>query len=648
MAQNPPPAKPGQAPSPPPSNQSPKRPSMLTPMRSGRFWILLAILFAANLLITQFLTSAGQAPTVTISYNAFLAQVEANNVVSITSTAESINGVTKTAVADQSSGTKSTKFQTQRPAFATDDLETLLQQHGVVINAKDPNATTPLWVTLLFSFGPAILLVLGFLYLSRRAAGAGAGGILGSFGQSRARLYDAERPAVTFGDVAGIDEVKADLQEVVDFLREPQKYQRLGGTMPKGVLLIGAPGTGKTLLARAVAGEAKVPFFSIAASEFVEAIVGVGASRVRDLFAKAKTAAPSIIFIDELDAIGRSRSAAIRFGGNDEQEQTLNQILTEMDGFDSREGVIVLAATNRADVLDPALLRPGRFDRRVTVQAPDRRGRAAILHIHTRNVPLAPDVDLDQVAAQTPGLVGADLKNLVNEAALGAARKGESAVTMGDFAEAIERTLLGTERKLLLSDQDRERIAYHESGHALLGLLVPGADPVKKVTIVPRGQALGVTLQSPVDDRFNYGEDYLRARMIGALGGRAAERLVYGVATTGAENDLQQVTRIAHEMVVRWGMSPKVGPLNFSDGDGGMLQQRPYSEATAQLIDDEMRRIAEECQDQAEKLLQEHRSQLDALAHALLRNDSLDEQEILQVAGINQPPAEPVAPALTR
>ena len=536
-------------------------------MRSARFWIILAVLFAANILISNLLTSAGQPPTVTISYNSFLDQVNAGNVTSVTSTGESITGVAKTAVKD-SSGTSSTKFQTQRPAFATDDLETLLIGHKVVMNAKDPNASTPLWETLLFSFGPTILLVIGFLYLSRRAAAAGAGGILGSFGQSRARLYDAEKPSVTFADVAGIDEVKADLQEVVDFLREPQKYQRLGGTVPKGVLLIGAPGTGKTLLARAVAGEAKVPFFSIAASEFVEAIVGVGASRVRDLFSKARAAAPAIIFIDELDAIGRSRAAALRVGGNDEQEQTLNQILTEMDGFDSREGVIVLAATNRADVLDPALLRPGRFDRRVTVQPPDRRGRAEILRIHSRHVVLAPDVDLDQVASQTPGLVGADLRNLVNEAALGAARKGEAAVTMADFAEAIERTLLGTERKILLSDLDRERIAYHESGHALLGLLVPGADPVKKVTIIPRGQALGVTLQSPIDDRFNYGEDYLRARLVGALGGRAAEKIVYGVVTTGAENDLLQVTRIAQQMVVRWGMSPKVGPLNYGDSDG--------------------------------------------------------------------------------
>ena len=632
MAQSPAPTNPLRQPSGAPQN----RPQLSAPMRSWRFWIVLAVLFAANILITNLVSAAMQTPTVTISYNSMLEQVKQGNVTSVTSTGESITGTTKKPVSD-STGTSSTKFQTQRPAFANDDLETLLLQQNVVLNAKDPNAAAPLWQTLLFSFGPTILLVLGFLYLSRRAAAAGAGGILGSFGQSRARLYDAEKPSVTFADVAGIDEVKADLMEVVDFLREPQKYQRLGGTVPKGVLLIGAPGTGKTLLARAVAGEAKVPFFSISASEFIEAIVGVGAARVRDLFTKARAAAPAIIFNDELDAIGRSRSAALRVGGNDEQEQTLNQILTEMDGFAASEGVIVLAATNRADVLDPALLRPGRFDRRITVLAPDRRGRAAILQIHTRNVPLASDVDLDQVASQTPGLVGADLRNLVNEAALGAARKGEAAVSMTDFSEAIEKTLLGSERKIMLSELDRERIAYHESGHALLGLLVPGADPVKKVTIIPRGQALGVTLQSPVDDRFNYGEDYLRARMIGALGGRAAERLVYGVVTTGAENDLQQVTRIAHEMVVRWGMSPKVGPLNYGDGDGGLVQQRPYGEATAQLIDDEIRRIADECLAEAEKLLTEHRSQLDALAQALLRNDSLDEAGIMEVTGLGGP-----------
>ncbi|HET7421376.1 MAG TPA: ATP-dependent zinc metalloprotease FtsH [Candidatus Dormibacteraeota bacterium] len=633
MAQGPPPPGGRQQPQQKPPPPSQKRPDLTAPMRTWRFWITLAILFVVNILISNFFFNAGQPATVTISYNAFIDAVNAGNVTSITPTGDSITGTTKNPVKD-SSGNSSTHFQTQRPAFANDNLGTMLLDHNVTINAKDPNAAQPLWVTLLFSFGPTILLVLGFLYLSRRAAGGGAGGILGSFGQSRARLYNPEQPSVTFEDVAGIDEVKAELQEVVDFLKNPQKYQRLGGAVPKGVLLIGAPGTGKTLLARAVAGEAKVPFFSISASEFVEAIVGVGAARVRDLFAKAKAAAPAIIFIDELDAIGRSRTAGIRFGSNDEQEQTLNQILTEMDGFDPNQGVIVLAATNRADVLDPALLRAGRFDRRVTVQSPDRRGRAAILKIHTRNVPLGPDVNLDDIASQTPGLVGADLRNIVNEAALAAARKGETQVTMADFAEAIERTLLGTERKILLTQQDRERIAYHESGHALLGLLVPGADPVKKVTIIPRGMALGVTLQSPMDDRFNYGEDYLRARLIGALGGRAAEHLVYGVVTTGAENDLQQVTRIAHEMVVRWGMSPKVGPLNYSDGDGSMLVQRPYSEATAQLIDDEVRRIAEECLAEAENLLTQHRSQLDALAQSLLKNDSLDESEILEVTGI--------------
>src|ERR1700694_1974080 len=591
MGQTPPRPTPA---TPSPAKPPQKRPDALAPMRTRRFWITLAVLFAANILLNYVVSSALQAPTVTISYNAFLQQVNEGNVTSVTSTGESISGVTKKAVTD-TSGTSSTKFQTQRPAFATDDLETNLLAHGVVLNEKDPSASTPLWETLLFSFGPTILLVLGFLYLSRRAAGAGAGGILGTFGQSRARLYDAEKPSVTFADVAGIDEVKADLQEVVDFLREPQKYQRLGGTMPKGVLLIGAPGTGKTLLARAVAGEAKVPFFSISASEFIEAIVGVGAARVRDLFAKARAAAPAIIFIDELDAIGRSRSAALRVGGNDEQEQTLHQILTEMDGLDSRGGVIVLAAPNRADVLDPALLRPGRFDRRVTVQAPDRRGRAAILRIHTKDVPMAPDVDLDEIAGQTPGMVGADLRNLVNEAALRAARQGESKVRMADFIDAMEKTLLGSERKLMLTPLDRERIAYHESGHAFLGLLVPGADPVRKVTIIPRGQSLGVTVQSPVDDRFNYGEDYLRGRITGALGGRAAEQLVYGIITTGAEADLRQVTGIARQMVVRWGMSAKVGVLSLSE-DGANAGQtlslsRPYSEETAALVDEEVRRI---------------------------------------------------------
>src|SRR4030088_690321 len=627
------------SPPPPGGPPRPSQPVPRNPMRSTRLWVTLAIILLANIFVTNVLLAPAQPTTVALSYDVFKQQLVDGNVVSVTTTGDAIAGVTKTAVKESSPSTASaTHFTTQRPSFANDGLEALLESQGVIINAKPENPPPPLWLTLLLSFGPTLLIVFAVVYLIRRAAGTGGtGGLLGAFGQSRARLYDPERVGTTFADVAGIDEVRNELEELVDFLREPQKYERLGGMVPKGVLLIGPPGTGKTLLARAVAGEAKVPFFSQGASEFVEAIVGVGASRVRDLFAKARAAAPAIIFIDELDAIGRSRGAAIRIGGNDEQGQTLNQILTEMDGFSSREGVIVIAATNRGDVLDQALLRPGRFDRRVMVQPPDRRGRAAILKIPARSVPLGPDVDLDELAAQTPGSVGADLRNLVNEAALYAARRGSSVVTMADFTESIEKTLLGPERNILLTPLDRERIAYHESGHALLGLLVPGADPVRKVTIIPRGMALGVTVQSPIDDRFNYGEDYLRARIVGALGGRAAESLVYGVVTTGAENDLQQVTRIAHEMVVRWGMSPIVGPLNYANDDGAAFP-KPYSEATAKLIGDEVKRIADECFLEARRLLAEHRGKLDDLAHALLEHDSLEEKEILAVTGLTPPP----------
>jgi len=626
---------------PPPASppaQKPARSIPQSPFRSTRFWITLGILLLANIFITNVLLAPAQPATVTLPYDVFKQQVASGNVVSVTTTGDSITGVTKTPVKESpSSSVSATHFTTQRPSFADDSLEPLLEQHGVTINAKPENPPPPLWLTLLLSFGPTLLIVVAVLYVLRRAASAGgAGGLLGAFGQSRARLYDPERPGTTFADVAGIDEVKQELEELVDFLREPQKYTRLGGTVPKGVLLIGPPGTGKTLLARAVAGEAKVPFFSQSASEFVEAIVGVGASRVRDLFTKARQAAPAIIFIDELDAIGRSRSSGFRIGGNDEQEQTLNQILTEMDGFEPGNGVIVLAATNRADVLDAALLRPGRFDRRVTLQPPDRRGRAEILKIHTKKVPLAPDVDLDTIAGATPGLVGADLANLANEAALGAARKGETTVSSEDFYQAIDRILLGTERHLMLTPADRERIAYHESGHALVGLLVPGSDPVRKVTIIPHGGALGVTISRPVDDRFNYGEDYVRGRIMGALGGRAAEQVVYSSVSTGAANDLQQVTMIAHEMVVRWGMSPKIGPLAFrEDGGGdGLGLARPYSEATARDVDTEVKRIADECFAEAIQLLTEHRQQLESLAQALLKEDSLGEEQILAATGL--------------
>lgn len=463
-------------------------------------------------------------------------------------------------------------------------------------------------------------------------------------GASKAKRFDKENAKrVTFEDVAGIDEAENELVEIVDFLKNPQKYTRLGGTAPKGVLLVGAPGTGKTLLARAVAGEAGVPFFSMSASEFIEMIVGVGAARVRDLFKQAREHAPAIIFIDELDAIGRARGTTA-IGGSSEQEQTLNQILTEMDGFSTKEGVIVLAATNQPDVLDKALLRPGRFDRRVVVNLPDKTGREAILKVHTRNVPLHADADLHIIASSTPGLAGADLRNLVNEAALLAARRDQDTVRLKDFMDALEKIVLGPERPILLSEHDRERIAYHESGHAILGLLVPGADPVNRVTIVPRGQALGVTYQRPESDRYNYPEEYLRARIIGILGGRSAEEVVYGTKTTGAENDIEQATNLARGMVTRWGMSDKLGMIQLSPKvnpylgtmAGGNSQQ--VSEYTARLVDEEVLRIINECHDEARRLLTEHRRELDALTNALLSRETLSEKEILEVTGL--PPAK--------
>ncbi len=628
------------------SNQANQRPPQRrSPWRSGQFWLPLLVILILNVLIANVFLAPSPPKSITISYSRFLKDVEANDVKSITSSGKSVTGTFRHPTGTSPSAkTKVLHFSTQLPGFVNGSgLQATLLKHNVTINAQPP-AQTPAWEDLLFSFGPTLLFLLGFLWLMRRASAASGGGLF-NLGRSQARLYDAERPATTFQDVAGIDEARDELVEVVDFLKFPAKYQRLGGTVPKGVLLVGQPGTGKTLLARAVAGEAGVPFFSISASEFIEMVVGVGAARVRDLFQKARQAAPAIIFVDELDAIGRSRAAGPTIGGHDEREQTLNQILTEMDGFDSREGVIVLAATNRADVLDQALLRPGRFDRRILVQAPDRVGRAAILRIHTRGVPLDQDVDLDQLASETPGLVGAELRNLVNEAALLAARRDHRAVTAPDFTDALEKEMLGAARRIVLSPEDRRRTAYHESGHALLGLLIKEADPVRRVSIVPRGRALGVTVQSPVDDRQNWPEDYLRGRITGALGGRAAEQLVFGVVTTGAENDLHQVTQIARQMVTKWGMSPKVGPLNLSEEpDQSMLtlQQRPYSEATAEVIDSEVRRIVDECFANALELLTEHRPQLDALTQALLKEESLNEEEILRVTGMTPKAGEGV------
>jgi cell division protease FtsH len=508
---------------------------------------------------------------------------------------------------------------------------------------------------LLFGFGPTLLLVWLFISVSRRAGG-GAGGVLGSFGRSRATLYRPESgPRTTFADVAGIDDVKNEVTEIVDFLRDSDKYRRLGAKIPRGVLLSGPPGSGKTLLARAVAGEAQVPFFSISASEFIEAIVGVGASRVRDLFDQAKKVAPAIIFIDELDSIGRARGGAQSLGGNDEREQTLDQILTEMDGFTGVEGVVVLAATNRPEILDPALLRPGRFDRRVTVSPPDITGRRQILEVHARDVPLAPDVELNGIAAATAGMVGADLANLVNEAALLAARRGHAQVGAADFADALEKIVLGTIRGITLSREERERTAYHESGHALLGMLTPGADPVRKVSIIPRGRALGVTFQAPATDRYGYTAEYLRGRIVGALGGRAAEEVVYTDVSTGAESDLDQVSSIARQMVGRWGMSDAVGPLTVlpPPGQESPLGLDPIAPATKELVDREVRRIVDECHDQAVATLVAHREQLDRLAQALFAKETLDEDEAYAAAGVTREsvqaaPAVPVEEGASR
>jgi cell division protease FtsH len=538
-------------------------------------------------------------------------------------------------------------FASTLPAFVDPGLESLLIANAVEISAEPIQQGTT-WYSLLFSFAPALLLIALYVWIFRRAARQGGplGGGLMAIGQSKARRFDTEKDTkVTFDDVAGIDEAEHELVEIVDFLKDPQKYTRLGGTAPKGVLLVGAPGTGKTLLARAVAGEAGVPFFSMSGSEFVEMIVGVGAARVRDLFKQAREHAPAIIFVDELDSIGRARGQ-MAIGGASEQEQTLNQLLTEMDGFSSREGIILLAATNQPDVLDRALLRPGRFDRRVVVNLPDRNGREEILKVHTRTVPLAPDVSLTEVASSTPGLSGADLRNLVNEAALLAARREQNLVRQKDFLDALEKIVLGPERPLLLSAADRERIAYHEGGHAILGLLVPGADPVHRVSIVPRGQALGVTYQRPDSDRYNYPEAYLRARIVGILGGRAAEEIVYGTRTTGAENDIEQATGLARNMVTRWGMSERLGMVQLAPRENPFLRtlagsdgSHPFSEDTARAIDAEVRRIISESHEEARRLLTEHRRELDALAEALMSRETLDEQEILDVTGLPPAPA---------
>ncbi|HET8895045.1 MAG TPA: ATP-dependent zinc metalloprotease FtsH [Gaiellaceae bacterium] len=622
--------------------RGPRSPQPRTPRLRWSWWLLWIVgLFVLNFWFASRATKAP--PRVRVPYSPyFLDQVSAGHVATITSKGTAVQGTF--TVAESYAGAKATtRFQTEIPAFAnTDALSALLQRKHVVVNAKPLQTGAPWWENLLVGFGPTILFI-GLIYFAMRRAGS-MQSILGQFGRSSARRYQPTGDKVTFADVAGIEEAKQELSEVVDFLSDPKKYSKLGARIPHGVLLSGPPGTGKTLLARAVAGEANVPFFSMAASEFVEAIVGVGAARVRDLFKNAKEAAPSIIFIDELDAIGRSRTSGVAgfSGGNDEREQTLNQILTEMDGFDSSTGVIVIAATNRPDVLDQALLRPGRFDRRVAVQPPDRNGREAILKVHTRSVPLASNVDLGGIASTTPGMVGADLANLVNEAALLAARRGHEQVQEADFTDALEKIVLGAERKVMMTAADKRRTAYHEGGHAIVGMLTEGADPVRKISIIPRGLALGVTFSAPDADRFNYSEQELNAKIKVALGGRSAEEVVFGDLTTGAESDFQQLTQIARHMVGRWGMSKAIGTVAVipADGQGPLLPgvDGP-SDETQRLIDAEVRRIVDAAHDEVVVLLEENRDKLDALAQALLEHETLDQADAYAAAGIT--PAEP-------
>ncbi len=624
------------------------------PHRMRGFWLFVLGLIALNWLSVLFFQPSTGEQRVTVPFSPyFLERVKHDQVESISSKGDTVQGKFKDKLRYPESDEKATptkEFATEVPTFWNgSQLSALLQEKGVRINAESTSTSQSLLAELLLGFGPTLLIVGLFVLIARRAAkGAGGMGALGNFGRSQARRVDPEKIRVTFNDVAGIDEAKAELSEIVDFLRNPERYGSLGGRMPHGVLLSGAPGTGKTLLARAVAGEAHAAFFSISASEFIEAIVGVGASRVRDLFAKAKEAAPAIIFIDELDAIGRSRQGSVSVtGSNDEREQTLDQILTEMDGFESSQAVIVLAATNRPDVLDSALLRAGRFDRRVAVQAPDRKGRAEILAVHTRSIPLDDEVDLQAIASSTPGMVGADLANLANEAALLAARRGHEKVKMADFTDSLEKIMLGSPRGIVLSPADRERTAYHESGHALVGMLTPGADPVRKVSIIPRGMALGVTLSTPDSDRVSYTLEDLQAKIKVALGGRVAEEVVYGAITTGAESDIQQLTAIARQMVGRWGMSAAIGPVAVlpEEGQGMFLPGvSETSQETQRVVDEEVRRLVEAAHQDVTQLLEDHRDQLESLAHALLAAETLDAPDAYAAAGVPLGEAEP-APA---
>lgn len=582
-------------------------------------------------LLSFFLFSITDNPVVSVPYTEFAHQVTANNVAEIYAKGDTIQGKLKEVRPLPDAGKRTyTEFATERPTFAKDDLMAALQQQGTVVRATPVVEQRGFFSNLLMSLLPILVMVGLYAWILRRQ------GAMGGLGKGKKKgPVDPSTLRVTFADVAGIDEVEDEINEIVDFLKHPDKYAALGARAPKGVLLSGSPGTGKTLLARATAGEAGVPFFSASASEFIEMIVGVGAQRVRELFEEARKVAPSIIFIDEIDTIGRARGGSRAMGGHDEREQTLNQILTEMDGFSGSEGVVVLAATNRPDVLDPALLRPGRFDRTIQVHAPDVVGREAILQVHTRKVPLASDVDLASLAKSTPGMTGAELANLVNEAALQAARLGQQQVTSRNLFDALEKVQLGAARNVVMPPEERRRTAYHEAGHALLGMIFAGADKVRKVSIIPRGRALGVTLSTPEADRYGYDEQYLRGRIIGALGGMAAEETVFGVITTGAESDLESATGIARQMVGRWGMTEALGPVQVLPSEGDP-RQAGFSEATLAAVDAETRRILDECYAEAKRTLSEERSRLDAIVAQLLEHETLEEAAVYAAAGMNR------------
>jgi cell division protease FtsH len=610
-------------------------------LKSLLFWMVLIVV---GVLIWQF-SNTFQRAEAPMAFSAFLKHVDNGEVVSVTMTGNELTGVLSTPA----NGEPNSKFRTYAPP-QYEGLANKLSDKGVQITAK-PETTSP-WATLLYSWAPILLMIGFWLFIMRQMQSGGNKAL--SFGKSRAKLSSSSQKKVTFKDVSGVDEAKEELQEIIEFLKEPQKFQKLGGRIPKGVLLMGPPGTGKTLLARAVAGEANVPFFSISGSDFVEMFVGVGASRVRDLFEQGKKNAPCIVFIDEIDAVGRHRGAGLG-GGHDEREQTLNQLLVEMDGFESNEGVILVAATNRPDVLDPALLRPGRFDRRIVVNRPDVKGREGILAVHTKKIPLSDDVNIHVLARGTSGFSGADLANLVNEAALNAARFNQKVVRMHDFEFAKDKVLMGSERRsMIISEVEKKVTAIHEAGHALLAVVLPHADPVHKVTIIPRGMALGVTMQLPEGDKHNYTRDYLNNQIAILLGGRLAEELTNGGMTTGAGNDLERSTELARKMVCEWGMSDALGPLTFGKKEEQIFlgreiaQHQDYSEDTAIRIDHEIKRFVTSNYERAKSLLEEHRSALDKIAEELLAREVLDADQVRRiVAGLplEAPRPTPAAPA---